>query len=107
MQTSFVRSITLDKWTERQVKNMHFGGNQKFTEFLNKFDLAAEEIKPKYSSKAAAFYRKKLVALCNGSEEIDEEEPTFEEGRKNENGEVAEEAKEPAPAAEEEVKIAP
>lgn len=71
---------------------------------MNKFDLNNEPIKAKYSSKAAAFYRKKLVAICNGSEEADEVEPSFDEGRKGENGEPMEEEKAPQ---EEEVRIAP
>lgn len=31
---SFVRSLTLDKWNEKQLKSMELGGNRKFREFL-------------------------------------------------------------------------
>jgi hypothetical protein len=65
---------------------MFFGGNQKLKDFLNKFDLGSEPIKVKYTSQAAIFYRKKLLALCNG-DEAQEQEPSYEDGRKGEGGE--------------------
>ncbi|KAJ2718254.1 Zn finger-containing GTPase- Activating Protein for ARF [Coemansia sp. Benny D115] len=65
---SFVRSITMDKWTAEQVKRMELGGNAKATAF---FKSQADyrdgmSIKDKYSSRFAELWRQKLTAECEG-----------------------------------------
>ncbi|WVQ77505.1 hypothetical protein IAR50_007191 [Cryptococcus sp. DSM 104548] len=66
---SFVRSITMDKWSEAQVKKMKLGGNEKFKEFLEDYGPDGGYTKgmgmsEKYNSWAAAQYRDKLTAEC-------------------------------------------
>ena len=60
---SFVRSINLDAWNERQFKWMSVGGNKKLKEFLAIYDLDNETIDYKYQTKAAEYYRKKVTFI--------------------------------------------
>ena len=60
---SFVRSINLDAWNERQLKWMSVGGNKKLKEFLAIYDLDNETIDYKYQTKAAEYYRKKVTFI--------------------------------------------
>ncbi len=53
VQVSAVRSLTLDSWTERQLKSMSLGGNQNMREFFKVYDLNEESVQTKYTSKAA------------------------------------------------------
>lgn len=62
---SFVRSITLDKWTEKELEKMKVGGNKKAMEFLTshpEYDHNAP-LQQKYNTKAAALYRDKILTL--------------------------------------------
>ncbi|KAF9970912.1 Zn finger-containing GTPase- Activating Protein for ARF, partial [Modicella reniformis] len=65
---SFVRSISMDKWSDDQLKKMELGGNIKTRDFFEAspdyFD--GMSIKEKYSSVFAAQYKEKLAALCEG-----------------------------------------
>ncbi|KAJ1830376.1 Zn finger-containing GTPase- Activating Protein for ARF [Coemansia sp. RSA 2711] len=65
---SFVRSITMDKWTSEQVKRMDTGGNQAALEFFRSQPgyTAGMSIKEKYSSAFAEQWRQKLTAQCEG-----------------------------------------
>jgi hypothetical protein len=65
VQVSLVRSIALDIWTEKHMALMELGGNHKFNEFLDQYDLNTEDIKVKYNTKAAQYYRKQLAAQAN------------------------------------------
>lgn len=72
---SFVRSATMDKWTARQLRCMKLGGNSRFTEFMSTYPrlvgagpLSQGELELRYSSQAAAFYRSRLEAECDGRE---------------------------------------
>jgi len=49
--------LTLDSWTERQLKQMTLGGNKNLKEFLKRYDLTEESVQTKYKSKAAEHYR--------------------------------------------------
>jgi len=60
MQISFVRSISMDAWTTKQLTMMENGGNAKFREFMSAFNLDKEAQVNKYKTKAADFYRKKV-----------------------------------------------
>ncbi|KAI9139161.1 hypothetical protein BKA69DRAFT_1030756 [Paraphysoderma sedebokerense] len=59
---SFVRSLTMDKWSEEQVKKMQMGGNKKALEFFRSQPDYREgmSITEKYQSKFAALYKEKV-----------------------------------------------
>jgi ADP-ribosylation factor GTPase-activating protein 2/3 len=80
VQTSFVRSVNLDSWTEKQLSLMTLGGNKKFKEFLKNYDLNEEVPGIRICTRAADFYRRKLNAKCNGNM-FDEVPPTYDHGR--------------------------
>ncbi len=61
VQMSQVRSLTLDSWTERQLKSMSLGGNKNLREFFKAYDLNEESVQTKYKSKASAYYRSKVI----------------------------------------------
>ncbi|KAJ2451758.1 Zn finger-containing GTPase- Activating Protein for ARF, partial [Coemansia sp. RSA 2336] len=65
---SFVRSITMDKWTSEQLKRMELGGNKAALEFFKSQPGYTDgmSIKDKYSSKFAELWRQKLTAQCEG-----------------------------------------
>ncbi|BEI90473.1 uncharacterized protein CcaverHIS019_0305430 [Cutaneotrichosporon cavernicola] len=70
---SFVRSITMDKWSEEQLKKMRNGGNAAFNEFMDSYGADGGYTKgmgmsEKYNSWAATQYRDKLAATCEGRE---------------------------------------
>jgi ADP-ribosylation factor GTPase-activating protein 2/3 len=48
VQTSFVRSINLDAWTETQLSLMTLGGNRKMREFFKNYDLNEESPSARY-----------------------------------------------------------
>ena len=60
MQYSTVRSLTLDSWSERQLKMMSLGGNKAMRDYLKGYDLGEESVAVKYKSKAAEYYRSKV-----------------------------------------------
>ncbi|KAJ3271338.1 hypothetical protein HDV01_006843 [Terramyces sp. JEL0728] len=65
---TFVRSVTMDKWSDVQAKRMQLGGNQNALEFFKSHPDYREKmsIPEKYNSEFAVFYKEKLTALCNG-----------------------------------------
>eukprot|EP00039_Didymoeca_costata_P030595 m.30381 g.30381 ORF g.30381 m.30381 type:complete len:241 (+) comp8198_c0_seq1:241-963(+) len=63
VQFSFVRSISMDDWTGRQVFTMQQGGNQKLNDFLLEHGVEKNApIADKYFSPAAELYRRILDA---------------------------------------------
>ena len=56
---SFVRSLTLDKWNEKQLKSMELGGNKRFREFLTSEGHNVPD-QHGYTCDAAERYRKEL-----------------------------------------------
>ena len=61
---SFVRSTTLDAWTEPQLATMAVGGNARARNFFKQHgytETGADKIETKYSSSAAARYRQTLA----------------------------------------------
>ncbi len=69
---SFVRSMDLDSWSSDQLKLMKAGGNDKCNSFLQKhgnFDTFPKEIRLKYDSTAAQFYKEVLKARVAGKPE--------------------------------------
>ncbi|KAK7336968.1 hypothetical protein VNO77_17522 [Canavalia gladiata] len=64
---SFVRSVTMDSWSEIQIKKMEAGGNDKLNAFLSQYGIAKEtDIVAKYNSNAASVYRDRIQAIADG-----------------------------------------
>ncbi|RKP08265.1 hypothetical protein THASP1DRAFT_15885 [Thamnocephalis sphaerospora] len=62
VHVSFVRSITMDKWTPDQLERMKHGGNKKLLDFFaSQSDYhAGMSIREKYTSRFADLYREKV-----------------------------------------------
>lgn len=64
---SFVRSVTMDSWSEIQIKKMEAGGNEKLNAFLAQYGIPKEiDIVAKYNTNAASIYRDRIQALAEG-----------------------------------------
>ncbi|XP_047316474.1 probable ADP-ribosylation factor GTPase-activating protein AGD6 [Impatiens glandulifera] len=64
---SFVRSVTMDSWSEIQLKKMEAGGNDKITEFLSGYGVPKEtDIVKKYNTNAASIYRDRIQTIADG-----------------------------------------
>lgn len=64
---SFVRSVTMDSWSEIQLKKMEAGGNEALNAFFAQYGIAKEtDIVAKYNTNAAAVYRDRIQALAEG-----------------------------------------
>eukprot|EP00429_Kryptoperidinium_foliaceum_P107726 CAMPEP_0176238042 /NCGR_PEP_ID=MMETSP0121_2-20121125/28161_1 /TAXON_ID=160619 /ORGANISM="Kryptoperidinium foliaceum, Strain CCMP 1326" /LENGTH=468 /DNA_ID=CAMNT_0017577505 /DNA_START=19 /DNA_END=1425 /DNA_ORIENTATION=+ len=68
---SFVRSVQMDSWTERQISAMEkSGGNQRLVDFFRERGIEKNtRIATKYSSKQAAYYKERLTRLLDGKTE--------------------------------------
>lgn len=68
---SFVRSITMDSWSEKQIAAMEkSGGNQKFIDFCEARGIMKTlKINVKYSTKQAAYYKERLSRQLEGKTE--------------------------------------
>ncbi|KAJ3086305.1 Zn finger-containing GTPase- Activating Protein for ARF [Quaeritorhiza haematococci] len=68
VHVSFVRSITMDRWSDDQVQRMKLGGNKKALEFFRSHPDWREgmSIQDKYQSEFARQYKDKLDADCEG-----------------------------------------
>ena len=64
---SFIRSVTMDQWTQEQVNIMKVGGNQRLRDFLTTYNMPEDIDKKKiYCSKLMNFYRRQLKAESLG-----------------------------------------
>ncbi|KAK3226411.1 hypothetical protein Dsin_006273 [Dipteronia sinensis] len=64
---SFVRSVTMDSWSEIQIKKMESGGNERLNTFLSQYGIAKDtDIVTKYNTNAASIYRDRIQALAEG-----------------------------------------
>lgn len=64
---SFIRSVTMDQWTQEQVNMMKVGGNQRLRDFLTTHEMPDNRDKKQiYCSKLMSFYRRQLKAESNG-----------------------------------------
>ena len=65
---SFVRSVSMDSWSEIQLKKMEVsGGNAALNNFFLQYGISKEtDIIAKYNSNAATVYREKIQALSEG-----------------------------------------
>jgi len=67
---SFVRSIAMDSWTDKQLKLMKEGGNKKCNDYLASKGISpTTKIKQKYESEHAQLYKEKLKARVEGRPE--------------------------------------
>jgi len=70
VHVSFVRSIAMDSWTDKQLKVMKTGGNDKCNDFLKMHGIDARTpIKEKYESAPAQLYKEVLKARIEGRPE--------------------------------------
>jgi hypothetical protein len=67
VHTTFVRSVDLDEWTQRQIDAMRLGGNHNAMTYFRKHGLTDlnAKIEKKYTSKAAVSYRTVLTKLVD------------------------------------------
>lgn len=84
---SFVRSITMDSWDEKQLAKMKMGGNQQCHDFLAKYGVDVSKASPddkvekrtkirqRYDSRAGELYRQVLRARIEGKDEPTELPP--------------------------------
>ncbi|CAA7389647.1 unnamed protein product [Spirodela intermedia] len=64
---SFVRSVTMDSWSEIQLKKMEAGGNERLNAFLAQYGVPKQtDIVVKYNTGAAGVYRDRIQALAEG-----------------------------------------
>lgn len=64
VHTTFVRSVDLDEWTQRQIDAMRLGGNDNARKFFRKNGVDMHiKIDKKYTTKAAQLYRQELEKL--------------------------------------------
>ncbi|KAJ1568012.1 ADP-ribosylation factor GTPase-activating protein 1 [Cladochytrium tenue] len=82
---SFVRSVTMDRWSDDQIKRMRVGGNAKALEFFKSHPAWREgmSIYDKYNSEFARWYKDKLTADCEGREWVRPEPGTSAEPAPN------------------------
>merc|ERR1719390_259017 len=74
VHVSFVRSLTLDSWSDNQLRKMRAGGNAALHTALAASGMPDTVLKPegkrakiakKYASNVAEAYRARLVTLCD------------------------------------------
>jgi hypothetical protein len=76
VHVSFVRSIAMDSWTDKQLALMKNGGNDKCNDYLKKHGIDARTpIKQKYESPVAQLYKEVLKARVEGRPEPTELPP--------------------------------
>ncbi|KAI8929985.1 hypothetical protein BC831DRAFT_441815 [Entophlyctis helioformis] len=65
---SFVRSVTMDKWSPEQARRMDLGGNKNAQDFFQAHPHYRPNmpIVEKYNSEFARFYKEKLTAMVEG-----------------------------------------
>lgn len=61
VNVSFVRSISLDSWTPKQVYALRLGSNFQMQEYFRRQRISNTDIRVRYQSKAAAVYRTTLA----------------------------------------------
>uniref|UniRef100_A0A6V1NUA9 Arf-GAP domain-containing protein n=1 Tax=Heterosigma akashiwo TaxID=2829 RepID=A0A6V1NUA9_HETAK len=64
---SFVRSVTMDSWTDKQIDMMRAGGNTKFREWMTSKGVDNNmHIRAKYNTPEAELYKERLRATVEG-----------------------------------------
>ncbi|UVC49507.1 ADP-ribosylation factor GTPase activating protein [Theileria orientalis] len=67
LQVSFVKSITMDSWTTRQLLYMKHGGNANLKSFFEEYKIMDLPITSRYKTEGAAHYRRRLRAIVDGT----------------------------------------
>jgi ADP-ribosylation factor GTPase-activating protein 2/3 len=68
VHTTFVRSVDLDEWTQRQIDSMRLGGNGNARQYFRKMgvtDIQNKQIDKKYQTRASQSYRNELTKLMD------------------------------------------
>jgi len=67
VHTTFVRSVDLDEWTQRQIDAMRLGGNANARQYFRTHGHSNmnQKIEKKYTSKAAITYRSELSKMID------------------------------------------
>ncbi|EKX73871.1 ADP-ribosylation factor GTPase-activating, putative [Theileria equi strain WA] len=65
LQTSFVKSVTMDTWSARQLLYMKNGGNANLKSFFDEYKITELPISARYKTEGAAYYRKRLRAIVD------------------------------------------
>ncbi|WBW75510.1 GTPase activating protein [Schizosaccharomyces osmophilus] len=83
VEKSFVRSVTMDNWNERQVQMIEKGGNERARAFLmtDPEFSSSTSIRDKYNTDIAEDYREKLLADVDGREWVKGERPEKPEAK--------------------------
>lgn len=63
---SFVRSVSMDSWKDREIAAMRLGGNAALIAHFKKYGADKLALPAKYASAAAAMYREIILALREG-----------------------------------------
>ena len=85
---SFVRSIQMDSWTDKQIRSLEVGGNENMRSFFQRKGVPSTlTIREKYHTEQATAYRKKIKALVDGAPEPSEDDiPQYVAPKKNTGG---------------------
>lgn len=69
VHTTFVRSVDLDEWTQRQIDAMRLGGNGNARKFFRSHGVSDMhgKIEKKYTSKGSQVYRAELAKLVEAA----------------------------------------
>jgi ADP-ribosylation factor GTPase-activating protein 2/3 len=68
VHTTFVRSVDLDEWTQRQIDSMRLGGNGNARQYFRRMgvtDIQNKQIDKKYKTKASQSYRNELTKMMD------------------------------------------
>lgn len=76
---SFIRSVSIDTWQDKQLKLLQLGGNLALKEFFSLYGLNEQEIAIKYRTKAADYYREMLKIKAD-DQEFEKEVPDVQTG---------------------------
>jgi ADP-ribosylation factor GTPase-activating protein 1 len=69
VHVSFVRSVTMDSWSEKQINAMRLGGNRKMRDWFSERGVPNNmRISAKYHTPDAEYYGRRLKALVEGKE---------------------------------------
>ena len=81
VHTTFVRSVDLDEWTQRQVDAMKLGGNEPARAFFRQHGVTDlhGKITKKYTSKAAQLYRLEITKKVEAAAALRGEANTLDE----------------------------
>ena len=80
MHLSQVKSITMDKWSPKEIERVEMGGNRAMREFIDSHESTFDEtwsLEEKYQSQLLALYRDKVTMEAAGEIWIEEESPIY------------------------------